>query len=71
MSSHSRPGDPGYEGGGGGGRHGPGLGSCAEILSSTLPTSWNKNFLEVSLDKDVAGALIVSEIHCAESLAEL
>ena len=71
MSSHSRPGDPGHEGGGGGGRHGPGRGSCAEILSSTLPTSWNKNFLEVSLDKDVAGALIVSEIDCAESLAEL
>ena len=76
AASHSRPGDPGYAGGGGGGdggggRRGPGRGSWAEMLSSTLPTSWNKNVLEVSLDKDVTGAFIVSEIDCAKMMRKI
>ena len=71
-----RPGEPGYAGGGGGddgggGRRGPGRGSRAEMLSSTLPTSWNKNVLEVTLDKDEAGAFNVSQIDCAKMMRKI
>ena len=77
---HGRPGDPGYAGGGGGsggggdgggGRRGPGRGSWAEMLSSTLPTSWNKNVLEVTLDKDESGAFNVSQIDCAKMMRKI
>ena len=46
-------------GGGGPGRpSGKGKSSWAEMLSSTLPTCWKKNVLEVILEKDERGPFI-------------
>ena len=39
--------------------------SWAELLGSSLPTSLNKNVLEVILEKDDRGAFVVSEDECA------
>ena len=52
-------------------RPGPGDKSWAERLRSTLPTSWNKNVLEVVLEKDGRGSFIVSENDCARMLKKI
>ena len=66
---------------GGGGRsrnsgelyHGGKSGSrtWAERLSSTLPTCWNKNILEVILEKDSRGSFIVNESDCARMMRKI
>ena len=61
----------GMAGGVGGGRGGTHRGSWAEVLGSTLPTSWNKNILEVILEKDVRGSFIVSDQDCARLMQKL
>ena len=43
----------------------------AEKLGSSLPTSLNKNILEVVLEKDEKGAFIVGENDCARLLRRL
>ena len=45
--------------------------SWVEVLGSTLPTSWNKNVLEVVLEKDVRGAFVVSEDDCARVMQKI
>ena len=45
--------------------------SWAERLRSTLPTSWNKNVLEVILEKDGRGSFLVSENDCARMLRKI
>ena len=50
---------------GGGGR------SWAELLGSSLPSSLNKNILEVCLDKDERGAFVVSQTDCARMMRKL
>ena len=52
--------------GGGGGRK-----SWAELLGSSLPSSQNKNILEVCLDKDERGAFVVSDTDCARMMRKL
>ena len=74
-----RPGDPpgsagqggGDEGNGGNDRRGTGGSSWAEMLSSSLPKSWNKNVLEVSLEKDIPGSFTVSESDCARMMKKI
>ena len=39
--------------------------SWAALLSSSLPSTWNKNVLEVVLEKDERGAFNVSQEDCA------
>ena len=46
-------------------------GSWAERLGSTLPTRWNKNVLEITLEKDERGAFMVSDIDCARVLQKI
>ena len=50
---------------------GPGRGSWAEVLSSTLPTSWRKNILEVVLEKDFPGSFTVSHEDCARVMKKI
>ena len=45
--------------------------SWAEMLGSSLPSSLNKNILEVVLEKDERGAFFVSEEDCARLLRKL
>ena len=45
--------------------------SWAQLVGSTLPSSWNKNILEVVLEKDDRGAFNVSEIECSHLLSKL
>ena len=66
------PGGGGDEGGGdGGGSQGASRGSWAQVLGSNLPSSWNKNVLEVVLEKDDRGAFIVSAVDCANMMRRL
>ena len=63
-------------GGFGGGRDGGGnrpahRASWAEMLGSTLPSGWNKNILEIVLEKDQRGAFIVSDHDCARVMQKL
>ena len=71
MSTGSGPGPGGggdEGGGGGGGSQGASRGSWAQVLGSNLPSSWNKNVLEVVLEKDDRGAFIVSAVDCANMM---
>ena len=43
----------------------------AEKLGSSLPTSLNKNILEVVLEKDDRGAFVVSENDCARLMRKI
>ena len=52
-------------------RPGTGYRSWAERLRSTLPTSWNKNVLEVILEKDGRGSFLVNENDCARMLKKI
>ena len=45
--------------------------SWADVLGSSLPTSWNKNILEVILEKDVRGPFSVTEDECAKVLKKI
>ena len=66
------PGRPAGPPGSGPGRPGgKGKGSWAEMLSSSLPTCWKKNVLEVILDKDERGSFNVSESDCARMMQKI
>ena len=45
--------------------------SWAQLLGSTIPTSMNKNILEVVLEKDYRGAFAVSEEECARLIKKI
>ena len=45
--------------------------SYAALLSSNLPAVWNKNVLEIILEKDVRGSFNVSEEDCAKVMGKL
>ena len=45
--------------------------SYAALLSSNLPSTWNKNVLEIVLEKDVRGAFNVSEEDCAKLMRKI
>ena len=45
--------------------------SWAQLLGSTIPTSMNKNILEVVLEKDLRGAFVVSELECARLMKRI
>ena len=73
-------GEPGDEHGVGGGAssgNGNGVGSVkahgswAEMLGSSLPSAWNKNILEILLNKDQKGAFVVSDSDCAKVMNKL
>ena len=67
TSSEEPPG-----GGGTGGRLlAGGAKSYAALLSSNLPSVWNKNVLEIILEKDARGSFIVSEEDCAKVMGKL
>ena len=61
----------GLTGGGPGRPSGKGKGSWAEMLSSTLPTCWKKNILEVILEKDDRGPFIVSHSDRARMIQKI
>ena len=46
-------------------------GSWAQMVESSLPSSWNKNILEVVLEKDVRGSFNVSNAECLNLLKKL
>ena len=56
---------------GGGGQSLPPKKSWADVLGSYLPPSWNKNVLEVVLDKDERGAFSVSDVDCARLMGKI
>ena len=45
--------------------------SWADMLSRNLPSSWNKNILEVVLEKDVKGGFVVTDVDCARLLKKI
>ena len=45
--------------------------SWADVLGSTLPPSWNKNILEIILEKDQRGPFVVSQEDCAKLLTRI
>ena len=45
--------------------------SWAEVLSRSLPTSWNKNILEVILEKDSSGSFTVDDSDCSTVLKKI
>ena len=45
--------------------------SWAEVLGSTLPPDWNKNILEVILQKNGSGPFKVSDDDCAKLLRKI
>ena len=64
--------DTGGGGGlGGGGAPGGGGRSWAALLGSSLPSTLNKNILEIVLEKDERGAFVVSEADCARLMRKL
>ena len=46
-------------------------GSWAQVLSSSLSLSWNKNVLEIMLEKDARGHFNVSDVDCARMMKKL
>ena len=66
--------DPGDRSVGSGGQRQPGgkvHNSWAEMLSSTLPSSWNKNVMECVLEKDDRGPFYVNEKDCARMMQKV
>ena len=63
-------GQPGHHGGGVGDVS-SGRKSWAEMLGSTLSPGWNKNVLEIVLDKDQRGAFIVNDHDCAKVMRKI
>ena len=45
--------------------------SWAQLVGSTLPSSWKKNILEVVLEKDERGPFNVSDVDCSHLLQKL
>ena len=45
--------------------------SWAQLVGSTLPSSWNKNILEIILEKDTKGPYNVSDVDCCHLLLKL
>ena len=45
--------------------------SWAEVMSRSLPTSWNKNILEVILEKDSSGSFTVDDSDCSTVLKKI
>ena len=45
--------------------------SYAALLSSNLPSAWNKIVLEIVLEKDFKGPFNVSESDCARVISKL
>ena len=45
--------------------------SWAQKVAGSLPSSWNKNILEIVLEKDERGAFNVSETDCFHLLNKL
>ena len=45
--------------------------SWANILGSNLPTTWSKNVLEVTLEKEGKGPFIVSDDECAKFMSKI
>ena len=45
--------------------------SWAEVLGSSLPQNWNKNILEIILEKDSSGPFNVCEKDCAKLLTKI
>ena len=45
--------------------------SWAQLLGSSIPSSLNKNILEVVLEKDERGAFMVSDTDCARMMRKL
>ena len=56
---------------GGGGPLGPHRKRWADVLGSNIPTSWNKNVLEILLEKDDRGAFLVSDVECAKLMSKI
>ena len=56
---------------GGGGHSVPPKKSWADVLGSSLPPSWSKNVLELSLEKDEKGPFSVGEGDCAKLMSKL
>ena len=48
-----------------------GMQSWAQFVGSTLPSSWNKNILEIILEKDAKGSYYVSDVDCSHLLGKL
>ena len=69
VNTGQRPNGEGDTETSGGGAEVGGMGnsgrSWAQLLGSSLPTSLNKNILEVVLEKNERGAFLVSEEECA------
>ena len=61
------------DGGTGGprGGHPANRASWAKMVESSLPSSWNKNILEVILEKDERGAFNVNDTECSNLLKKL
>ena len=59
------------EPGGGNGQQARSGKSWAQLLGSTLPSSMNKNILEVILEKEQRGAFSVSEQDCARFMRRI
>ena len=45
--------------------------SWADVLGSTLPPCWNKNVLEIILEKDQRGPFVVNQEDCAKLLTKI
>ena len=70
MEQQHDRGGGGVEPGGRGGQV-ANRGSWAQMLSSSLPQCWNKNVLEIVLEKDVRGPFNVSDIDCARVMRKI
>ena len=45
--------------------------SWADVLGSSLPTTWTKNVLEVILEKSEKGPFVVSELECVKLMTKI
>ena len=68
MAQNNREKDSGGGNRRSGGRPGR---SWAQLLGSSLPTTLNRNILEVVLEKDQRGAFVVSEEDCARMMRKI
>ena len=71
MSAIDRPSREEDSGGGGTGGEGRPGKSWAQLLGGSLPSTLNKNILEVVLEKDQRGAFVVSQEDCARLMRKI
>ena len=71
MSAIDRPSREEDSGGGGTGSVGRPGKSWAQLLGGSLPSTLNKNILEVVLEKDQRGAFVVSQEDCARLMRKI